>query len=426
MKKIILLITSISFMSTYSQVGINTANPKGIFHVDGSKDNPATGIPTAGQQANDFVVTTNGSVGIGTNTPNASAILDVNVDGLASGNKKGFLGPKAALSSQTDQLTIPTPATGLLVYNLGTGGLIYNGYVFWNGSEWRSLNNSSLSTGVIGGISCNSVTLSPSTYISGAPYVGTMNVPYTGGNGGVYTAQSIGPVNGLTANLSSGNFNSGSGTLSYAITGTPTVSSPVTTAFSLNIGGKTCGAVIGGGDVIAPGELQFYKGVVPHDNAHTGSGNQYSTQAQGMISTYLTDLPVIGGKLRLDAYFYGLSGVSLNPRLVNTSSNPVRVSFSSLSSNENFDAGNYVIAAGGKMDLDNGIFGNVGGNNVTSGGGSSTSSGLTQNANEIVTLDLAMDGKWYRVYYNIIINNNDTVITTDDYREIFISVQRLN
>lgn len=130
MKTIILLITNFAFVSMFSQVGVNTSNPQGVFHVDGAKDNAATGVSTAAQQSNDFIVSTDGSVGIGTNTPNSSAILDVNVDGLPSGSKKGFLGPKVALDSYTDQMTISSPATGLLVYNLGTGGLTYSGYVF--------------------------------------------------------------------------------------------------------------------------------------------------------------------------------------------------------------------------------------------------------------------------------------------------------
>lgn len=53
----------------FSQVGINTGNPHAIFNVDGAKDNPSTGIPNAAQQANDFVVTSSGNVGIGTVTP---------------------------------------------------------------------------------------------------------------------------------------------------------------------------------------------------------------------------------------------------------------------------------------------------------------------------------------------------------------------
>ncbi|MEF9477224.1 hypothetical protein OWR28_05340 [Chryseobacterium sp. 1B4] len=40
----------------FSQVGVNTVNPQSMFHVDGGKDNPVQGSPTAAQQANDFVI----------------------------------------------------------------------------------------------------------------------------------------------------------------------------------------------------------------------------------------------------------------------------------------------------------------------------------------------------------------------------------
>lgn len=53
----------------YSQVGINTPNPQGVLHVDGAKDNPATGTPTAAQQANDVVVNSAGNLGIGLTSP---------------------------------------------------------------------------------------------------------------------------------------------------------------------------------------------------------------------------------------------------------------------------------------------------------------------------------------------------------------------
>ncbi|MDQ1098559.1 MULTISPECIES: hypothetical protein [Chryseobacterium] len=430
MKKIFLSITLSSFAFIYSQVGINTSNPQGIFHVDGAKDNAATGMSTSVQQANDFVVTSNGSVGIGTNLPDSSAILDVSVDGLEGGNKKGFLGPKAALSSQTDQVTIPSPATGLLVYNQGTGGLTYNGYVFWNGSEWRTLSNASLAPGTIGAITCNAVNLSPATYTAGVSYTGTLIVPYTGGNGGVYGAQSIGSVNGLTATLLSGNFNSGSGTLSYEVSGTPTVSSPVTTTFALNIGGQSCNATVGAGDGIALGELIYYKTSIP------------ATPAGIWLSAYAADLPVLGGKLRLDAYFnanssQGNGAVTMYPRIVNTSSSPVKLWFSALSTVDRFNAGNYLLApstATGSgtslapsayVELDNGIYYNLGFNDIL---GTSTprTTGSGAGANqEVLTVDLSLDDKWYRIYYFPIVDNKNTATTNDDTREIYLSIQRL-
>lgn len=76
MKKnlIILCLMTVSSLA-YSQVGINTPNPQGTFHIDGAKDNAETGTPTAAQQANDFTVTSTGNVGVGTTAP--AAKLDV-------------------------------------------------------------------------------------------------------------------------------------------------------------------------------------------------------------------------------------------------------------------------------------------------------------------------------------------------------------
>ncbi|ALR31189.1 hypothetical protein ATE47_11950 [Chryseobacterium sp. IHB B 17019] len=52
-----------------AQVGINTPNPQGIFHIDGAKDNPVTGIPNGAQESNDLTVLSSGYVGIGTILP---------------------------------------------------------------------------------------------------------------------------------------------------------------------------------------------------------------------------------------------------------------------------------------------------------------------------------------------------------------------
>ncbi|UCA61842.1 hypothetical protein KB553_10060 [Chryseobacterium rhizoplanae] len=104
-------------VNVFSQVGIGTSNPQGIFNVDGGKDNAATGTPTALQQSNDFTVTSNGSVGIGTTSPNSSAALEINA------SNKGFLPPRVTLSSSTDAVTINNPSTGLTVYHMGNSVL---------------------------------------------------------------------------------------------------------------------------------------------------------------------------------------------------------------------------------------------------------------------------------------------------------------
>jgi hypothetical protein len=70
--------------------------------------------------------------GIGTTTPNASAKLDV------FSNNKGFLPPRVSLTDIYDQTTIPSPATGLLVYCKGDAGLAA-GYYYWNGNAWATI-----------------------------------------------------------------------------------------------------------------------------------------------------------------------------------------------------------------------------------------------------------------------------------------------
>ncbi len=65
-------------------------------------------------------------------------------------------------------------------------------------------------------------------------------ISYTGGNGGIYAAQTITStgVTGITATLSAGTLNSGNGTLTLNLTGTPT--SVGIASFLIVLGNKTC------------------------------------------------------------------------------------------------------------------------------------------------------------------------------------------
>ncbi|MFC5871159.1 hypothetical protein SAMN05443633_103116 [Chryseobacterium arachidis] len=368
-----------------------------------------------------------GQVGIGVENPDPSAILELNVNNLAAGSKKGFLGPRLALASNTDVATIPNPATGLLVFNSGTNvNLNYVGYVFWNGTEWRKLDGTSIAIGTVGTLNCNSVSLTPDTYTSGVPYTGTMSVPYTGGNGGSYPAQSIGPVNGLTATLVPGNFSNGAGTLYYNITGTPTVSSPSVTTFSINIGGKTCSAAVGSGSVISVGQEVFWSGEAP---ANIGSGglNATTNLAANYLSNYTTDIPVMDG-MRFDYYFIdavsGAGTISGLPRLVNVSGGNLKVNFSAMSSVQNFGSSNILLGPNNFINLDDGIYNGNGLNMTTSSTPANYTSPSTSHT-EIETVDLWVNNHWYRANYYPVIDNNNTTNASDDIRKISISVKRL-
>ncbi|WP_419494136.1 hypothetical protein [Chryseobacterium bernardetii] len=67
----ILFVYLLGYAKFNAQIGVNTSNPQGIFHIDGAKDNAITGVPTPGQQSNDVTVSSSGNVGIGTVTPSA-------------------------------------------------------------------------------------------------------------------------------------------------------------------------------------------------------------------------------------------------------------------------------------------------------------------------------------------------------------------
>lgn len=74
------------------------------------------------------------NVGIGTDTPDSSALLDIN------STNKGFLLPRVELISTTNPLPINKPATGLLVYNTATNGTVPDnvspGHYYWDGTKW--------------------------------------------------------------------------------------------------------------------------------------------------------------------------------------------------------------------------------------------------------------------------------------------------
>lgn len=98
MRKVILLFPFVVFTVINGQVGISTSNPQGIFHIDGAKDNSATGIPSASQQSNDFTVTSAGNTGIGTVTPVTKLDITSSIPGAIK-ITDGTQGPDKVLMS---------------------------------------------------------------------------------------------------------------------------------------------------------------------------------------------------------------------------------------------------------------------------------------------------------------------------------------
>ncbi|RQO42556.1 hypothetical protein DBR39_01375 [Chryseobacterium sp. KBW03] len=255
MKQIFTLMTLVIGTLYYSQVGINTSNPQGTFNVDGAKDNATSGTPTITQQSNDFVITSAGSVGIGTTVPDTSSFLDI------TSTDKGILIPRVNLTSSTMDLDgVGLQPTGLFVFNAGS--TLPAGFYFWNGTEWRIVNNSTSLPGTIASLQCSSAYTNPQAFTISTAYTGSLHIPYTGGNGGAYSTSSfIDAGSGLNFTLQADNLKVGSGEIVYDITGTPTFSSPTTKSIPISFLGKSCNVVIG--NVVS--SMNFTKGTTTID-----------------------------------------------------------------------------------------------------------------------------------------------------------------
>lgn len=110
-----LMVSGISF----AQIGINTQNPQGAFNIDGAKDNPASGAPNAAQQANDFVMTSTGSIGVGTTVPTSK--LEVN--GSSTNSVAYDAGAGTAINYSLSNLAYTTANAGAFTLsNIKNGG----------------------------------------------------------------------------------------------------------------------------------------------------------------------------------------------------------------------------------------------------------------------------------------------------------------
>lgn len=294
-------------------------------------------------------------VGIGTPSPDPSAMLDV------VSSDKGLLIPRVALTSATDQITVPSPAVGLLVYNTGAAALTFKGFVFWNGTEWRSINNTTTINPSISGLTCSGASAFPQTFTSGVPYSGTLTVPYSNGNGGSYPGGSSSTQNGLTFSLNPGTLNSGNGTITYSVTGIPDFSSPSTAAIPLSFLGYNCSAVIGNNSSsFAVGEIKSARIIVPATPFITNGGTRNMMNGKAVNNTTTTNRNAayelataidqskfifING-LRMDFLESGTSG-NVSPKFFNTLSTDVTYNVSSLSTYDaNIHGANTIIKTG--------------------------------------------------------------------------------
>lgn len=282
-----------------------------------------------------------GQVGIGTNSPDSKAILDI------SSTSKGLLIPRMTASQRA---LIISPSAGLFIYQ--TDGV--SGFYYYTGSEWKQLAYVTSTAGAITALDHANSKLEPSTYTSGVSYTGVLKIPYSGGNGGTFangTAINSTGVSGLSATLQGGTLNYGTGDLIFNVTGTPNASSPSTASFSIPssiIAGATSGtAVVGRGSVLNIGEAITATYTIPEATAEATSFDlsSYAT------SNNLVPVPAIDG---LQANLTGNGNSFYVPKIKNTSTGSQIISYqtSAPSVNQYKTAINKTLLAGSSEDVD--------------------------------------------------------------------------
>ena len=177
MKKFYLLLFSLlSIGLCQSQVGINTSNPLGLFHIDGKGNTGAA--PIASQLTDDFIVAYDGIGGVGVGigcVPAKGASVD-----LTSANK-GLSLNNVALTGADDLITVPTPVQGMMVFNTTNNSELYPGICVFNGvtNRWEQMAFTKETNAVKIAVSVSDITTSSATsaHISAGGYDG-VSIPF--------------------------------------------------------------------------------------------------------------------------------------------------------------------------------------------------------------------------------------------------------
>jgi hypothetical protein len=191
---------------------------------------------------------------VGINTANPNVTLEVNAIKTDGTTAEGVIYPRMTgndLRTADLNAKYGQPQDGVIVFVIEppvpanrvgqTIDIDVRGYYYYDYPEnkWIKVLNGNIA-GTITSLDCPGATVTGSL-VPVLPASGvSVNVDYTGGNGGTYGAQTIPStgVIGLTANLQAGSFANGFGTLTFTITGTPNTTGTAT--FPVSIGGQSC------------------------------------------------------------------------------------------------------------------------------------------------------------------------------------------
>ena len=196
-----------------------------------------------------------GQVGVNNTSPNVT--LEVTAKKTDGSTSEGIIAPRltgealhqAELSNKYGVLQDGTIAYVTAVPSLAntvgqTISIDAKGYYYYDSTQnkWMKFRCGCDSVaGTVSTFTCASATVSGSLTANLPATSVTASIPYTGGNGGTYSAQTVPStgVTGLTATLPAGTLANGiGGSVTYTISGTPSASGIA--VFAVSLGGQNC------------------------------------------------------------------------------------------------------------------------------------------------------------------------------------------
>ena len=135
-----LTVGNMGFVAPFHGLSVQGTGTNGNYSLLGDATNLYINRPSGGNMwfrynntLNHMAIGTNGNVSVGPAAANPSALLDV------QSSNKGFLMPRIALLSNTDVLTVASPATGLQVYNTNYTSTLSTGICYFDGAKWLNV-----------------------------------------------------------------------------------------------------------------------------------------------------------------------------------------------------------------------------------------------------------------------------------------------
>ena len=252
------------------------------------------------------------NVGIGTNTPDASAQLEV-----ASANK-GFLLPRIALTGTADVTTIAAPATGLLIYNTATAGTapsnVFPGFYYYNSNAWERINNST--TGGLPTVTTTSISsITADKATSGGEVTGDGGALITAR--GICMATTINPTLSNTVLTAS---STGPGGFTSNINGLTPSTNYFVRAFATNVNGTAFGAnyrfitLVGSVPVVETSTISNITGGSARVRAQIISNGNGTITASGVCyaatANPTTANSIVPSSTTLGVYFSNITGLT--------------------------------------------------------------------------------------------------------------------